>query len=247
VQLHQKEDPALVRNVGVYVREGLRRGEGVLLIATPEQWERFRERVNRSGVDVKAAESSGQLVYSDANETLARFMRHGQPDWHRFERTIRAMTADVSAEKRTGLRAYGEMVGVLWEDRQFSAAVRLEQYWNRLMAQSSFSLYCAYAIDILGPNFRAETVECLLCEHTHLIPAETGGRFEASLMGAVEDVLGSDAKEATMRLRQDRHPSRSVLPNAEAALLWLRKNFPDSADEIAEQSRVRYLHSRRQA
>lgn len=31
--------------------------------------------------------------------------------------------------------------------------IRLEQLWNKLLEQSSFSLYCAYAVDIFGKDF----------------------------------------------------------------------------------------------
>ena len=45
------------------------------------------------------------------------------------------------------------MVGLLWKARQFAAAIRLEQLWNKLLEQSAFSFYCAYAIDVFGKDF----------------------------------------------------------------------------------------------
>lgn len=75
--------------------------------------------------------------------TLGRFMLAGQPDWDAFENTIAAAMRSVRpAHDRAGLRAYGEMVGVLWKNRQFSAAVRLPQFWNRLLSRMSFTLFC---------------------------------------------------------------------------------------------------------
>jgi len=52
-----------------------------------------------------------------------------------------------------GLRVYGEMVGILWKARQFPAAIRLEQLWNKLRKSHDFDLFCAYSIDIFDKQF----------------------------------------------------------------------------------------------
>jgi KaiC/GvpD/RAD55 family RecA-like ATPase len=240
VQLHHRNDRALIRNVGVYLSQGLKQGEGVLVIATPEHREQFRLEMERSGDALPAAIRNGQCVFLDAHETLSQFMRRGQPDWDRFERVIREAVRPLAPGR---LRAYGEMVGILWKLRRFAAAERLEQFWNRLMAQTSFSLYCAYEIDIFGRNFRAEMVEPVLCTHTHLIPAETGGRLEASFQRAVEDILGSAAQDLRQRIRATRRSGWGVLPNTEESLLWLRRNLPAYADDVAAQCRKHYFQS----
>jgi len=47
---------------------------------------------------------------------------------------------------RTPVRAYGEMVDVLWKQGETNAAVRLEVLWNDLAGTQVFSLLCGYAI-----------------------------------------------------------------------------------------------------
>jgi hypothetical protein len=37
-------------------------GEGIILVPTAEHWELFRPRLESEGVDVKAAQSRGQLT-----------------------------------------------------------------------------------------------------------------------------------------------------------------------------------------
>src|SRR5579884_2233615 len=151
VQLYEADEAALTRNVASYIWEGLRRGEGVLVIATPEHRDLFTRQLAEYGANVSQALNTEQLLMLDARETLARFLIDGQADWERFETTIRrAMRRVRPVGDVEQLRAYGEMVGVLWNARQFAAAIRLEQLWNRLLAQSSFSLYCAYAVDVFG-------------------------------------------------------------------------------------------------
>src|SRR5436189_2260259 len=154
VQLYEADETALAANVGLYLWEGLRRGEGVLCVVTPEHQELFSRHLDSLGADLPTLLASRQLIFLDAQQTMAEFMVEGQPNWQRFEKAIRAAMRMVRTPGGAeGLRAYGEMVGILWKARQFAAAIRLEQLWNKLLEQSDFSLYCAYAIDIFGKDF----------------------------------------------------------------------------------------------
>jgi hypothetical protein len=57
VQLYDGDRAALAENAGQYLWEGLRRGEGVLVIATAENHESFARRLTDLGADV--AQSAG--------------------------------------------------------------------------------------------------------------------------------------------------------------------------------------------
>src|SRR6185436_7606127 len=81
VQFYEAED-ALTDNVARFLAAGLRAGEPVIAIATPEHRAAFRERLERDGVD------TSRLVLLDARETLARFMIDEMPDWERFRGVI---------------------------------------------------------------------------------------------------------------------------------------------------------------
>ena len=65
------------------------------------------------------------------------------------------------------VRAFGEMVGLLWVDGQRSAATRLEEYWNELLSGSTLSLFCAYPIDVFNGGSENAGLEAVLCAHTH--------------------------------------------------------------------------------
>jgi len=54
------------------------------------------------------------------------------------------------------VRAYGEMVDVLWQRGERDAAIRLEEFWNDLARLQTFSLLCAYCIDHLDPQAYAD-------------------------------------------------------------------------------------------
>ena len=71
------------------------------------------------------------------------FLRDGWPDEERFFRLVRGL---LSCARRDGrkVRAFGEMVALMWARGQQTATVRLEQLWHRLCADEHFSLLCAY-------------------------------------------------------------------------------------------------------
>lgn len=241
VQLYEADEAALTKNVGHYIWEGLRRGEGVLVIVTLEHRDLFLEHLTRLGANVSELLSNGQLVVCDARHTLAQFMIDGQPDWERFEKVIRgAIRAVRPQEGVQGLRAYGEMVGVLWNARQFAAAIRLEQLWNRLLEHSAFSLYCAYAVDVFGREFAIANLDGVLCTHTHLVPAQPDGSLETAINRSMDEILGQNANKLRVLIKANYHPAWAVMPNAESIIFWLKRNLPQHADQIFDRARHHY-------
>src|SRR5437867_9522253 len=78
------EDVFLVGVVADYVGSGLARGEGSVIIATPLHVEAFADRLAAAGIDVSKAIEKNQLMFLDAERTLARFMVDGMPDHSKF-------------------------------------------------------------------------------------------------------------------------------------------------------------------
>jgi MEDS: MEthanogen/methylotroph, DcmR Sensory domain len=241
VQVYGADERALARNVARYVSMGLLHGDGVLVIATPEHCQLISREAFDSGAPLSEALSNHQLVFLDAQQTLAEFMIAGHPDWDRFERVLLGAMRQVQpARNGEGLRAYGEMVGVLWKARQFAAAIRLEQLWNKLLERSSFSLYCAYAIDVFGEEFEVSKLDGVLGTHTHLVPAEAHGALEAALNRSMHEILGPQAGALRVLIKNNRRASWAVMPTAESTILWLRKNVPEHAEAIVKRAQRHY-------
>src|SRR5712692_5208876 len=115
VQFYDHDQRLLMTNVSRYLGEGLRRGEGLIVIATTGHSKGFIQQLKQDGTDPEEAVREGRLAFRDAEETLARFMVAGQPDWERFENTAGALIREVRARSGDkGVRAYGEMVDLLW-------------------------------------------------------------------------------------------------------------------------------------
>jgi hypothetical protein len=181
VQLYGGDDQLLVGHVVGYLLEGLKRGDGLLVIATPAHREAILRHMGEEDAGTETAIRGGRLVLLDASETLDRFMVDGQPDWALFAQTVgdicEALRGRVGEH---GLRAFGEMVGLLWMKGQYSAAIRLEEHWNRLLEEHALCLYCAYPIDPLGRDFESSKLHALLGVHTHLL---AGARTLLSSVG----------------------------------------------------------------
>lgn len=248
VQFYAADEPMLARNVSRFLWDGLKGGDGLLVIAAPERSEALAHQLTKTGADVQAAVREGQLLFLDAQETLSKFMVAGRPDWLLFENTIRAAMQNVRAlESDAGLRAYGEMVGVLWKAGQFSAAVRLEQFWNQFLRQSHVSLFCGYPIDVFDKAFQINTLDPLLCAHTHLVPAGANGDLDDAINRSMDEVLGARADGLRLLMKANFRPSWAAMPRAESSILWLRNNLEDEADEILTRARQYYQHSRNPA
>lgn len=235
VQLYTDE-LALARNVGKYLHEGLVCGEAGIAIASPEHCTAFRANLRSRGVDVDVLEQSRKLLFLDAAQTLSRFLVAGRPDFDRFESTICEAVGSLARGERQ-VRGYGEMVGLLWTSGEYSAAIRLEEYWNRILNSLGASLYCAYPIDVFSDEFEASGVHAILCDHTHLLPGDDTELLEATLRRATEEVAGSGV------CIFDELKGRAgwgTVPAAEQMILMVRERLPNSAPEILRLAREEY-------
>jgi len=233
-------DPApLMRSVGRYLADGLSSGEGAVVIATESHRDGILAELDMLGADPAAALRDGRLVVLDAQETMARFIVDGQPDRELFEATARPVLSALRARCPAGVRAYGEMVGVLWEAGRFAAAIRLEEFWNTLLDQGGLRLFCAYPIDVCGDGFTPADVDAVMSSHTHVVP--TGAELEAALDRAMQDVLGTSAAALRPLMDANCRAAWAALPRAEATILWLRDNVPSLTGAILRRTRE-YAH-----
>jgi hypothetical protein len=243
VQFYGRNDDALAANVSRYLGDGLQRGEGLVVIATPAHIRAFANRLAEDGYDPTRAINKGHLVFLGAEETLSLFMVDGQPDRDSFRsamgvvlRQLRRMTGNRE------IRVYGEMVSLFWNAGNSAAAVRLEHLWNEMASENALQLFCAYQIDVFGKEFQAGVIDEILCAHTHLQPEGIDEDLDGALSRAMNEVLGPKAKGLPV-LADPRAASWAVLPKGEATVLWIRDNLPEYADEILARARGYYLPS----
>ncbi len=238
VQFYDGGVEALIGSVADYIEEALRAGDAALIVATPEHIDAFLTALPRAD---DSEPRSRALVCLDAQSTIERYMIDERPDWRRFEQTVGAAVRAARRSVRSrGVRVYGEMVGLLWQVGQVEAAAHVESFWNRLLADDGFTLFCGYPIDVFGTHFRMREVEALLRSHNHVLPAGAAVDMGNALDRAMDDVLGSQM--LLVRKRIDAEPCSSThnTPRVEATILWLREWLPECAEAIVSRARSHY-------
>ena len=236
VQLYQ-DRAFLFEAVAQYVGEGLRRGDGAIVIARPEHVAELKLRLSRAGLTPERALRRGQLAVVDAEKTLGKFTPGGMPDWETFHSLIGGRIAAMRL-RFPQVRAYGEGVNVLWQRGERDAALRLEQFWNDLARLQTFSLLCGYCIDNLDPRAYAGPLERICEVHTHLIPARDYRAFNQAVIEASEKVLEAPLTGMLLSLSANSKPG-TVMPEGQATLLWLKRNMPRTADKVLAELKAR--------
>jgi hypothetical protein len=157
----------LCRIVGGFVGEGLEQGALSLVIATPDHAARIESELGARGIDVDAVKRHGCLVILDAFETLQLFMMDGLPHPGMFRRVVSAALTELRrGREHCSVRAYGEMVDLLWKDEREAAAIRVETLWNQFATTPDFQLLCAYS---MGNFYKAAVIDAICHQHSHLI------------------------------------------------------------------------------
>ena len=240
-QLHR--DPhALTDAVTLYLETGLRRGNGVVVIACPAHMDRFLTQLREHEVDPGQFLKSGQLELHDADLMLSKVMRHDQPDWDEFRRAVGAVFERVRAFGRGTTRAYGEMVNLLWQEGKQEAAIRLEEYWNELARLYPFSMFCSYMLDVHCDHAYSGPLEEIARTHSDILGTPEDERFRKALDAASRDVFGVPVSQM-VGFSRHRHRGELRFPAGQRTMLWVKRNLPSISAAILKRARRYYEES----
>ena len=239
VQLYGADETLTVFNVSRFLREGLEAGEGVVVIASDGHNNLFISYLREQCAGFSAALRRGQIRFLSASGTLVRFMTGGMPDAALFQETLEDILGGVrSRSECTNFRVYGEMVGILWLNGEYKAALRLEELWNRTLEKPDIRLFCGYPIDVLSKEFHGS-------------------------MRTTADVLGEDEENAAAIRDRIATPGRvpigftctpftrthlasaPALPEAEPGIFALQTSAPGDAEAIFSRARRSYAEESR--
>jgi hypothetical protein len=129
------------------------------------------------------------LQVFDAATALGGFYREGVIDRAAFDQTIGAVVRAAAA--RGTVRAFGEMVALLWADGAVREAIELEAMWCELRDREEFTLMCAYpsAVMLDAPLHAPVNAVCALHSEVHIGDGEpaTSMRVYPSTLEAVRE------------------------------------------------------------
>jgi len=184
------EDQAyLATVVSEFLLGGLTAGQPLIVIATPGHRRTFSHRLRELGIEMRRARESRHLTMLDARQTMAKFMTGDRPDASRFAEVMgELITHLVRGREGTPVRAYGEMVDLLWQDGNTEGALELERLWNELATRYHFSLLCAYSMSSFYRAGDAESFQRVCAAHTHVVPTEREADLRDILENAAEGI-----------------------------------------------------------
>jgi len=164
-----RDDTTFLDSVESFVGTGLRAGESVIVIATAPHLHELEKRLRKGWIDIDRCRWEDRYIALLAQETLEQFMVGGMPDDSLFFRTAGTVVARARGKGRK-LRAFGEMVGVLWGEGNKDAALRLEHLWTRLQAAEKFPIFCAYGRNQIKPDSLESDIRSICAAHTRIVP-----------------------------------------------------------------------------
>jgi anti-sigma regulatory factor (Ser/Thr protein kinase) len=206
VQFYER-DADLISRAGDYLSDAVRAGAVGIVIATESHREAFKAHLCDSGLDIAAARDAGTLVLLDAAATLGRFTREGCVDRAGFFEVVGGVVHAAAATGRP-VRAYGEMVALLWDAGQVMAAIELETLWNELATDVSFSLYCAYRSESVSGHAHAAALRDVCCLHSAVVPAPLNATWQ---FAAKSSAPGRARRLVTEALRRAGHEGNLVV------------------------------------
>jgi hypothetical protein len=141
VQIYENEYEFIDMLAG-FVNGGIVSGDGVIVIATKAHRKALEEKLKAQRINIDSY-LYHQYFPIDAEVLLSTFMVNGWPDEKLFMRQVADLLKIVRMYNRK-VRAFGEMVAILWAQGHNGATVQLERLWNKFCEKEMFCLLCAY-------------------------------------------------------------------------------------------------------
>lgn len=167
------DDGFLCAAVADFLAEGIAARQPITVIATEAHRHSIVQRLIDKGIDVASLLSTRACMCFDARDMLATFMVGSLPDRQRFRASVGGvMEVSRKSNPQAVVRAYGEMVNLLWMDGNLEGAIQLEGLWNELAHTHPLTLLCAYAMGNFTEESHAVGFADICRHHTHVIPTE---------------------------------------------------------------------------
>lgn len=209
-----EDDGFLIDTASRWVGAGLVSGEAVVVIATPAHRGALEEVLESRGLTLSVAREQGRYVALDAADTLAQFVAGDVVDELRFTEVVGGSIARASAHG-SRVRAFGEMVGLLWAEGEREIALRLERLWSEIGNHLPFSLLSAFDGRVDGDEVRR-----MFGEHSNVLASESDAAPRVAAHGAIPSmVLLHDDLSDRRRAEEARMQLAAIVESSEDAIV----------------------------
>jgi len=167
-----EDDAYLCTAVSAFLADGIRSTQPIIVIATAAHRREFAAQLRLKGLNVDALHP-GDSIWLDAHETLSAFMEGPMPNADLFMATVGNVFEKALANRRyLVVRAYGEMVDMLWRQGKSEGAIALENLWNDLARRYAFSLLCAYSKESMLAHSPEGGIDRICACHSRVLPGQ---------------------------------------------------------------------------
>ena len=160
----------LTDSVVPFLAEGLSADEKVIVVATAEHRRAFEAELEGLGIDLEDARAGQMYVAIDAAQALGCLRPEGDLLRDAFDEVIGGLVSQSAPEQRP-VRAYGEIVALLWDEGDSASALELERMWNQLLHREPLTLFCAYPAPSSPGQLQAIRQICR--SHSAVVPSIT--------------------------------------------------------------------------
>ena len=169
VQIYDDKEIFLQTLVG-FVGNGINSGDCVVVIARSENLKALNQLLSAHAIKVDTLISEDKYIPLDADEMLSQFMVNDWPDEALFTKLVYSLIERARVKGRQ-LKAFGEMVAILWEQGHYGATVHLEHLWNKICAEDPFCLFCAYPKSGFTQD-PVESIKAICAVHSRVIAGD---------------------------------------------------------------------------
>jgi MEDS: MEthanogen/methylotroph, DcmR Sensory domain len=167
LQIYENEGVFLDTLTG-FVSGGIDADDACIVIATDHHLTALEKRLKSYGVNIEALIDDNRYIPLNAEETLSIFMINGWPDEDLFNQTISTILMTARSRTNRRIRAFGEMVAILWAKGKNAATARLEHLWNKFCEKETLCLFCAYPKSVFTKDITG-SMNHICCAHSKLI------------------------------------------------------------------------------
>lgn len=164
VQIYEN-DTIFLDTLESFVHAGLKADEVTVVIATTSHLKALESRLVSKGVDIVAARKADQYITMEAGHAMAKFMVDSWPNEIKFNQFVYGI---IERAKGRRIRAFGEMVALMWGQGFSRAAIQLEHLWNVFCHSGAFCLFCAYPDSGITKDLRTSITD-ICSQHSTVI------------------------------------------------------------------------------